>query len=195
MPQFHFLLSFQLTCLWIPIVAIPPLHQSFHSLDSHRFLSICQLHLPPCLIKLHESNCHLLKHTFYLLALLPLSYPKSFTPAFLSAHKQLNKWFKWVDFFHFKYSISDLRLTSHASLILADSVRDFSSHYTRLLLHTVSVLNAPTPPLPSLLSVDDLILLFTEKIKVIFFCQTCTATCYTHIISPPYCNGVSVLLI
>lgn len=44
--SFNFSLSFQLTCWQIPIVALSLLH---YSLDSHHFLSICQLHFPPCL--------------------------------------------------------------------------------------------------------------------------------------------------
>lgn len=157
--SFNFSLSFQLTCWQIPIVASPPLH---YSLDYHHFLSICQLHFPPCLIKLLESNyCHHLDHAFDHLALTPLLlYPKSFTPMFVCT--QLNKWFKWVDFFHFKYSISNFLLIANASLDLSDSLVDFPSHYTRLLFHTCSILNTLTPP-PSLFSVDELTLLFMRK--------------------------------
>lgn len=48
------------------------------------------------------------------------------------------------------------------SIILPACLIDFPSHYTRLLLHTFSVLKTSTPLLSSSFLVDDLILLFTR---------------------------------
>lgn len=97
----------------------------------------------------------------------PCPDPPPFVSQIFHSHMfvctQLKRWFKWVDFFHFKYSISDFMLTANASLILSDSLVDFPSQYTRLLFHTCSILNTLIPPPPSLFSVDELTLLFMRK--------------------------------
>ena len=160
MPLFQFLLTLPAHLLTNPdccksstslLFGLPPLSQhlsaSLASLSNQTSWVQLLLPLGPCLWPPCPDP--------------PLLYPKSFTPTFVCT--QLNKWFKWVDFFHFKYSISNFMLTANASLVLSDSLVDFPSHYTRLLFHTCSILNTLTPPPPSLFSVDELTLLFMRK--------------------------------
>lgn len=104
---------FQLTCVGIPVAAVPPLHQRFHFFYSHRFpLSVSFTSLLSNQASWVQPQSPLGEHLRFL-ALLSLFIFRIFHPPSLSANKQLNY---WVDFLHFKYLISNLRLTSNARL-------------------------------------------------------------------------------